>query len=58
MSDVLAVASDHRKVPVAVQVRPELPALTLYSSKTLINNYEQFHDKKEFLLSISAVIQD
>ena len=26
--------------------------------KSLINNYEQFHDKKEYLLTISAVIQE
>ena len=26
--------------------------------RSLISNYEQFHDKKEYLLSISAVIQD
>ena len=33
MSDVSAVASDRRKVPVAVQVRPQLSPLTLYSSQ-------------------------
>ena len=26
--------------------------------RSLISNYKQFHDKKEYLLSISAVIQD
>ena len=30
----------------------------LVKIRSLISNYEQFHDKKEYLLSISAVIQD